>query len=256
MMAGEAVDSKATDRRWRTFDVFLESESAAQAGMAQRLLKDEAHRIAGAYGRAGRNTALQQVRELPWHNYIMQLWSTAVKIAGELTEEVLASKRSDIFYRAARQWLDRNGRARAAGLARTSRQNALKAIAAATEASASLDTVQDAVRQELEKIAVWRSETIARTEVHSAAYYGAFMAALASHQPLHKIWTAPRHPTRTCDQHLELHGVRAEMRHYFVIGEDRLMYPGDTELGAAPEQTINCRCSMDLIQLQHEQIEV
>jgi len=256
MMAGEAVDIKAIERRWRTFDLYLANASATQQRRARRLLSGEARRIAGGFERAGTDAALQQVYLNQWRSYVVQLWMTVVKSAGELAEEVLGGKPSETFDRAARGWIDRNGQVRSSGLARTSRQNALQAIAKARSQVQTQTGIAELVRRELLDIAEWRSATIAETEVHAAVYLGSFAAALASHQPLTKIWTAPRHPTRTCDQHLELHGKRVALRDYFVIGEDRLMYPGDCELGAAPEQTINCRCSMDYERLPREQVGV
>src|SRR5262245_32568214 len=163
-MMAEAAE-KAADRRWRVFDTFLAYESAAQQRSAKRLLGDEAHRIADAFETQGEAAAMQAVSELRWYRFIGQLYIAAVRGAGEATEDAIGAGRSDLFDAAVRGWMGRNGDARAAGLARTSRENARKVIAAGRAEMLAPAAIARRLVSDLRDIAEWRSELIAMTEV-------------------------------------------------------------------------------------------
>lgn len=58
-----------------------------------------------------------------------------------------------------------------------------------------------------------------------------------------KIWDSTGDDGRTRDSHLEMEGVAVSIDEPFVLPDgSRLMYPGDSSLGAPASETINCRC--------------
>lgn len=95
-----------------------------------------------------------------------------------------------------------------------------------------------------------RGENIARTETiaaFNAAREEAFRQAIATGalqaQNVAGIWGATG-DTRTRHTHLAMNGQRREFGIPFVSPSGaRMLFPGDTSLGAGPEETINCRCT-------------
>jgi hypothetical protein len=61
-------------------------------------------------------------------------------------------------------------------------------------------------------------------------------------RPMIKEWVTVL-DERTRLTHVVADGQRRPMDQAYLVGGDRLMYPGDYSLGAKPENTINCRCT-------------
>ena len=92
-----------------------------------------------------------------------------------------------------------------------------------------------------------RAERIARTEVLTANRHGGYQigkeAGCAEHE-----WRARTESARTRDWHRTAHNQRVPYGQPYTIsnrkGElEQLLYPGDTSLGAGPDNVIQCRCS-------------
>lgn len=88
----------------------------------------------------------------------------------------------------------------------------------------------------------FRSEMIARTEVHSAAMNSSLTAANSLNLTLLKEWI-PVEDDRTRESHVEMLSHEAiNPDEYFNVNGSQLMYPGDPN--GPPEESINCRCIM------------
>jgi uncharacterized protein with gpF-like domain len=88
-------------------------------------------------------------------------------------------------------------------------------------------------------VAKRRAETIARTETHIAANVGSDAAASATGLQLEKEWCATE-DARTRPDHAEADAQRVDKNMDFIVGGERLSFPGDPK-GSA-RQVINCRC--------------
>lgn len=95
-----------------------------------------------------------------------------------------------------------------------------------------------------------RGENIARTETiaaFGAAREEAFRQAIASGQLLPENVTGTWGATgdgRTRHTHMAMNGQDRKFGQPFVSPSGaQMMFPGDTSLGAGPEETINCRCT-------------
>ena len=99
------------------------------------------------------------------------------------------------------------------------------------------------VEETAPQISRQRARVIARTEVVSASNLGAFSTYRASGLVRWKQWIYTR-DARTRDDH-RYRGV-VPLDEPFELPESgaRLMYPGDTSLGAPLETIINCRCTL------------
>lgn len=82
---------------------------------------------------------------------------------------------------------------------------------------------------------------IARTEMHTASTIGADEAARSTGLEMIKEW-ASAEDSRTRPSHAEADGDEVPLDEPFVVGEARLMVPGDPS-GPAKE-IINCRCAI------------
>lgn len=91
-------------------------------------------------------------------------------------------------------------------------------------------------------ISASRSQTIARTETHSAANMAAFNTASAVGVDMVREWVSAENE-RTRQTHRDADGQKVEMDQPFDIGGHKIMYPGDYSAGV-PKETINCRCAV------------
>lgn len=95
----------------------------------------------------------------------------------------------------------------------------------------------------------WRGENIARTEANQAFHAAqdhAFEQAIGSGhaQNVMKTWRSAA-DDRVRYSHQVLDGMEVRMEEFFVSPIGSMMrHPGDTSLGAAPEDIIQCRCTM------------
>lgn len=85
---------------------------------------------------------------------------------------------------------------------------------------------------------------IARTEttrMENSARLEAYRKIKKMGYNVNKIWVAVM-DRKTRDRHRAMNGVEVEVDEPFIVGKDRLMFPGDKN-GSA-ENVINCRCTM------------
>jgi HK97 family phage portal protein len=87
-----------------------------------------------------------------------------------------------------------------------------------------------------------RSLLIAQTEVHEASEYGSYEGAKSSGLMLMKVFLATD-DSHTREEHRKADGQKVGMDEPFEVGGSKMMYPGDTSLGAKPDMTIGCRCT-------------
>jgi uncharacterized protein with gpF-like domain len=57
---------------------------------------------------------------------------------------------------------------------------------------------------------------------------------------------------KTRDTHLEVNGTVVPIDEPFIVGGYEMMYPGSDELGAPPEEIVNCRCSVEYLMSEDE----
>lgn len=102
----------------------------------------------------------------------------------------------------------------------------------------------------------WRGETIARTETIASLNQAQqesvnqiVESGAVERSDVRRIWDATDNikGLRTRDSHVDMDGQEVGADEPFISPSGaRLMYPGDTSLGASGEETINCRCRLKL----------
>ena len=89
-----------------------------------------------------------------------------------------------------------------------------------------------------------RGTLIGRTEIIAASNAGSVLGAQASGIPTRKVWLSTQ-DDRTRDLHLAVDGQKVpNLETPFNVGGDEMQYPGDSSMGAAASNTINCRCTV------------
>lgn len=94
----------------------------------------------------------------------------------------------------------------------------------------------------LDQIIPNRSTVIARTEVVSASNLGSRIGAKQSGYDMRKEWLATN-DSRTRNPHRRALGQTKDLDKPYIVNGQKLMFPGDTSLGATPDNTIQCRCT-------------
>jgi HK97 family phage portal protein len=115
------------------------------------------------------------------------------------------------------------------------------ALAEGEAAGATIDGLADLVTAVFDQARGYRAETIARTEVVSAANAGAKEGAVQSGVVETQSWLATE-DERTRETHAEADGQTVGLDETFTVGDAELAYPGDPD--GPPEETIACRCSI------------
>ena len=152
--------------------------------------------------------------------------------------------RESIFEEAITAWLRDLGAQKIAVIADTTRASILNVIADTSAEGLGEAAIASAIRKKVGAISKVRAQTIARTEVHTAANAASVAAAEASDLSLKKEWIASFGP-RTRPSHAAADGQIVEMDETFQVGSDRLMHPGDPS-GSARE-IINCLAPWSLV---------
>lgn len=86
-----------------------------------------------------------------------------------------------------------------------------------------------------------RAETIARTEIITAGRSGQYFGDIQSGIVIGKQWRSALQE-RTRDAHRSADGQIVKVDEPFIVGGERLLFPGDTSLGASASNVIQCRC--------------
>jgi SPP1 gp7 family putative phage head morphogenesis protein len=135
-------------------------------------------------------------------------------------------------------------RRRIVGIADTTRNQIIDAVARGFADGLAQDGVADYVLDLVPQFSRQRAEIIARTEVHGAANYGALGAAKETGIELRKEWLAAE-DERTRPDHEAANGQIVDMDGMFDVGGYAMAYPGDPSGPAS--QVISCRCTLAYI---------
>jgi hypothetical protein len=163
----------------------------------------------------------------------------------QITSRKMQAKQSqDLFASLVDEWIRREGLRKARLITDTSRAEVLKVIQRGMDDGEGNEQIGRNIRK-VSSINVFRAATIARTETHQAATYGAQETALAAERDLGvqlvKEWL-PTNDARTRDDHRAMAGVAVDLHEDFIVGGEAMDRPGDSS--ASPEQTLNCRCAI------------
>ncbi len=184
----------------------------------------------------------------------MRIWQQG-KAAGIVLEQ--KQDFSEFMTEQALRYLAREViRERITGVETATRQNIIRSIARAFVDGLGEEETAKFILSVIPDIAKSRARTIARTETHGAANYGANEAAKKNDLPMKREWLSAQDPrTRSTEDgdefdHAGANGQIVGAEEPFLIeklsgGTEALMYPGDPSGSAG--NVINCRCALGFV---------
>jgi hypothetical protein len=187
-----------------------------------------------------------------WIKLINSIYLTVAKDFVELGKSnIKKSKKSfykeveeiDTWKEIVSQWLKLNAAEKVKNILDTTKDELRKQLEEGTMEGESIDEIAGRIDNlYLEKIIPNRSVVIARTEVIGASNLGSRAGAKETGLPLIKEWLATM-DKRTRDFHRSADGQQREMDEPYMVKGEKLMFPGDTSLGASGSNVIQCRCT-------------
>lgn len=191
--------------------------------------------------------------------YARMATAAVVAFGERIAEQAQRKSFADLMRRFALQYISGEAiRRRIVAIAETTRRQIINAIEKGYRDGLGQRAIAQGIRERAPEIANYRSQVIARTEVHGAANAGSMEAARQSGLPLRRVWVSVE-DHRTRDFLDGNDGRIAEFDHRSMNGQTRgmqepfamprvdgtsipAMFPGDPSL--PPAACINCRCAI------------
>jgi uncharacterized protein with gpF-like domain len=222
-------------------------------------LKGTMQQAVAAFVRDGSDIALEGVvgsRQAGLEAILATSWRVTAKTFGDRVLETVTKGRtferkdatSDYFEGAIRGYISTWAADAAKDISQTTVKQLRNLILAGVDEGLGIDAIGRSIRDRIPFMSALRANTIARTETHTAANFGAQMAAEATELPLRKEWIATN-DDRTREEgwdHVSADGTIVGLHQKFEItnnetGEtEELDFPGDPSGSAG--NIINCRC--------------
>lgn len=139
-------------------------------------------------------------------------------------------------------WLRRHAGTKIQGILDTDLERVRNELADGVKLGEGVDELAKRIDAYLEPLYAKRSQSIARTEVIPASNLGSQMAARATGLPIRKSWLSTP-GARTRPTHSSANGQSVALDQPYVVGGQKLLFPGDHSLGASADNTVQCRCS-------------
>jgi HK97 family phage portal protein len=234
------------DAYWRGFEADREGWYRAAETKVKRLFRAELKAIEKA-------THYAQIEAIPDEmrpDWMRTLGALAENVADEFAKRTYAAlsgksmkDADDPWWLAIRDYVGTQVAERVTQVAQTTRELIRSAIQQSIDSGEGVYQAQGRIRKlYLEQIIPHRSEVIARTEIIAASNHGSYIAAQSTGLKLRKSWLSSR-DSRVREWHASADGQKVAMDEPFRVNGERLMYPGDTSLGASGDNVIQCRCT-------------
>lgn len=235
------------DRFVARFDSRRNRYQARVTGWVVARFEAEGVAVVAAYVDHGEAAMIREIQHqrIEWAALLQRIYA---RVGGSFAEMVLAElpAKADPLNIANAAILERiaaEGAARIVGISEVTRVAVQQALLDGLLANEGIDKLALRIQKVYAGFTRVRAETIARTEVIAASNLGSLEAASASGLRLDKQWVTTR-DGRTREAHRAVMGQTKPIDEAFIVDGERLMYPGDSSLGASAGNTINCRCTM------------
>lgn len=147
----------------------------------------------------------------------------------------------EFFMRLADEWLSGEIiRRRITAVAETTRANIVNQVRIGQAEGLGVAEISKRIAKAVPSISTQRGALIARTETHGAANFGAQNVAKTIGFKMQKEWIAAE-DDRTRPWHAAANAQVVDIDQPFIVGNEMMMYPGDTNGSAA--NVIACRCT-------------
>lgn len=217
---------------------------------AKKLFKAQGSKAANAYKVHGLHGAEEVLRAgvKDWQRVSMAHYTTAIKDFSDYTREQIVGSKSikQNFQHRVSQYILKRGLENSKQVTETTMLRARKVITVGQQNGDPTDVIADDLESEIGgDDADFRSNVIARTEVHDAATYAMQETAedvqTETGVAMTREWVAVE-DDRTREAHSEADGQEVGMDEPFEVDDEELDRPGDPN--GSPENIINCRCTV------------
>ncbi|MGE3404352.1 MAG: zeta toxin family protein [Vicinamibacterales bacterium] len=140
------------------------------------------------------------------------------------------------------EWLEKSAGARIRHIQATTLTEVRRTLADGARKGLGIPAIARALEQATPEISYRRGVTIARTEVISASNLGSRAGAIDTGLALDHEWIATP-GARTRPWHFAASGQIQPLNEPFIVKGERLMFPGDSSLGASASNLVMCRCT-------------
>ena len=241
---------KATDRKRRGWI------RSAKATVRKRLDAQKDAIVDAVLGGAGPSDAIHDAEKVilaqrpAWEKLYRSLYATVCR---DFAKGTLAQIKSDSGHEAksavlplvdklVQEWVRKHAGARIVGIIDTDLERVRRELTEGVQKGEGIPQLAKRIEDYLDPIYANRAETVARTEIVSASSLGSQLAAQATGIPMRKSWLSTP-GDRTRDSHSDADGQTVGLDETYSVAGYRLRFPGDSSMGAPPEETVSCRCS-------------
>jgi uncharacterized protein with gpF-like domain len=217
-------------------------------GQLQAEIARASNVMIGQYAASG-NVRGDDIHQRRLEAIFQQMYARSVRVLGDdiiqqgkaLGRQLETKDFAQHFVRMAQEFMARWGAEKVVQISNTTRNTIARGIAQGQREGLGVRGIADLIRSVVPATYAARAEVIARTEVHSAANFGANEAAKETGLTLRKEWVSAA-GERTRDSHTAADGQIVAMDEPFNVDGESLEFPGDP--AGSPENVINCRCSV------------
>lgn len=246
------LSEEQRDNHWKAVEDRRDLWYSRVAAGAEERFRRESESVIKQYRDYGETAAIRAVtrQEDEWHKFYK---SNVMAVAEDFGRHTLQSIKfegydheakftPDIFNTTILKWLETEAVKRIVGILDVTKDKIRKELAVGVAAGESIYQLSKRLQSMYSEFSDVRADSIARTEVINASNMGSHIAAKATNLPLKKSWIATA-DHRTRDPHAAANGQEQKMDEPFIVDGYKLMWPGDSSLGAGAETTIRCRCT-------------
>jgi hypothetical protein len=245
-------------RYWKVFDRRrVQWEKQVRRQVAKRF-SVESSQVVKAYEETEVIDAAMSAQAPSWKNLFLAVYASVMEDFGRETGRQLtgkARKPSEIKEAApeffvfdpwapnTQRWVAAVTATKVTQILDTTKRALKIQIAAGLAEGEGIAEIAKRLRTVYEEFSTRRSMVIARTECVAASNAGSHFSAEQTGLSYDRVWLSSR-DDRVRDDHTDMDGQAVAKDEPFTAPDgSKLMFPGDTSLGASAAQTIECRCS-------------
>lgn len=236
---------------WKAFDRRRQNWEKKVAQIVGRRFRDEGQKVAEAYEEGRDVDGAIDAQRPEWETMLTAIYAGVMEDFGQETGEALAKSigptsrkfEFDPWLDNVREWIETTVAEKVTLISQATKNMIKQQIALGFEEGDSTVEIAERLQRQYRDFSDRRAMTIARTEVVAASNAGSHFAAEQTGLEYQRVWLSSR-DERVRDDHADMDGQRRGKNEPFEAPDGSLlMFPGDTSLGAAASQTIQCRCT-------------
>ncbi len=265
--------TQAASRRflyWKTIDRLQAKTIERMSGLVLTQLILDKRRVATAVGKVSADKASEEAARIvfnaepEWKKLYVRIYVQVMAIFAqrvvEQFEKSINLQRKEIDEATLERWaglateyVELTAAARIPKLLSNTNKIIQSVISDGIKEGKGIDEISSAIRKHEPGFNKARAVRVARTEVISASNLGTLEGGLTVDPEMKKEWIATN-DDKTRESHMAADGQVQNIKEPFDVGGFKLMFPGDTSLGAPPSETVNERCTIGFLPVDKREL--